>query len=74
MHYNLQCRLKLGKFGACIFLTFWSKKQYNYPPFAGNPSIANEIIVLKEVVSKETVVLRRWGGERNVWFINRVET
>ena len=25
------------------------------------------------VVSKETAVLRQWGGERNVWFINRVD-
>ena len=26
----------------------------------------------RELVSKETVVLRRWGVETNVWFINRV--
>ena len=25
------------------------------------------------VVSIETVVLRRWGVETNVWFINRVD-
>ena len=25
------------------------------------------------LVSKETVVLRRWGVEKNVWFINRVD-
>ena len=25
------------------------------------------------LVSKETAVLRRWGVETNVWFINRVD-
>ena len=28
---------------------------------------------IRRLVSKETAVLRRWGVETNVWFINRVE-
>ena len=28
---------------------------------------------VRGLVSKETAVLRRWGVERNVWFINRVD-
>ena len=27
----------------------------------------------KGLVSKETVLLRRWGVERNVWFIKKVD-
>ena len=28
--------------------------------------------MIKGLVSKETAVLRQWGVETNVWFINRV--
>ena len=28
---------------------------------------------IRRLVCKETVVLRRWGVERNVWSINRVD-
>ena len=31
------------------------------------------IIFFKGIVSTETAVLRQWGVETNVWFINRVD-
>ena len=31
------------------------------------------ILLLRVFVSKDTAVLRPWGEETNVWFINRVD-
>ena len=46
----------------------------------GNTDVIQGIILamlfpewIRELVSKETVVLRRWGVEKNVWLINRVD-
>ena len=47
-----------------------------YYPQSTDGKIASLLVSCKYImglISKETVVLRRWGVETNVWFTNRVD-
>ena len=64
LHHNFNISVVANMFFFCVCVSL---------KILVDDTASLSLSTLRGLISKETVVLRHWGVETNVWFINRVD-